>query len=174
MKCCDNWDTTVPSSANRDFAQRLPLRPAEARRRYRRRATRGRAQRMRPTCTQGCEIARNVGCAGSWSDHFAAWQPPVRSPTLLLPYEDVIRHDYRLIERVGASVAARPRAATVPTFDDLHSCYTPFPALGFWATLFAAATRRCASMLVAQLRKGATKYRNISVRSVATSIFKGK
>lgn len=64
--------------------------------------------------------------AGAWSEHFATWQPLVRPRTLLLRYDDIIRYDYRLIERVGAFIGVKPRAATVPTFNDLHRLYPQF------------------------------------------------
>lgn len=64
--------------------------------------------------------------AGSWSDHFTAWQPLVRPRTLLLRYEDIIKHKDDLIERAGDFIGSKPKKSEVTSFDDLHSLYPQF------------------------------------------------
>jgi hypothetical protein len=64
--------------------------------------------------------------AGSWSEHFAAWQPSSRPRTLLLRYELIVRNSDTLVKHLGAFCSVKPVSATHRSFTDLHRLFPEF------------------------------------------------
>lgn len=64
--------------------------------------------------------------AGSWSDHFATWNPLERSQTLLLRYEEITRDTDGLIRQLAEFSGTAPRSAQPPSFEDLHALHPNF------------------------------------------------
>lgn len=58
--------------------------------------------------------------AGSWSDHFAAWQPTWRPHTLLLRYEKITAHPEEAVAQLGDFLQLRPLAGRIPEFEELR------------------------------------------------------
>jgi hypothetical protein len=59
--------------------------------------------------------------AGSWSDHFAAWQPTWRPHTLLLRYEEVTAQPERAVEEIGDFLRLTPVGGRMPEFAELRT-----------------------------------------------------
>lgn len=59
--------------------------------------------------------------AGSWSDHFAAWQPTWRPHTLLLRYEEITARPEHAVEEIGNFLRLAPLGGRVPAFEELRT-----------------------------------------------------
>jgi sulfotransferase family protein len=64
--------------------------------------------------------------AGSWSEHFSAWQPLSRPRTLLLRYEEIVRNSHRLVEQLAWFCSAKPISVAHRSFTDLHRLFPEF------------------------------------------------
>jgi hypothetical protein len=63
---------------------------------------------------------------GSWSEHFAAWQPMSRPRTLLLRYEEITMNSDRLAKQLGAFCSVKQVSAKHRHFTALHQLYPEF------------------------------------------------
>jgi sulfotransferase family protein len=58
--------------------------------------------------------------AGSWSEHFAAWQPTRRPNTLLLRYEEITARPEEAVARLGDFLHRQPLGGRIPEFEELR------------------------------------------------------
>ena len=58
---------------------------------------------------------------GSWSDHFAAWNPEVRPHTLLMKYEELKSNIGRSCETLAAFLGVKQKAHFRQNFDELRN-----------------------------------------------------
>jgi len=58
---------------------------------------------------------------GPWSDHVLAWDPVERGNTLLLRFEDVIKHPHEHLEHLSRFLGVEPISQSLPDFAQLHA-----------------------------------------------------
>jgi hypothetical protein len=68
--------------------------------------------------------------AGSWSNHFTAWNPLERPNTLFLRYEDITQDTDRFIRQLGDFCRVAPQSARPPSFEELHALHPDFFRVG--------------------------------------------
>src|SRR5436190_1483961 len=56
---------------------------------------------------------------GSWSEHYANWQPQTRPNTLFLRYEDLVARPMEIIPQLAEFLKTSPIGDTLPTFEEL-------------------------------------------------------
>ncbi|HUW08642.1 MAG TPA: sulfotransferase domain-containing protein [Anaerolineae bacterium] len=76
---------------------------------------------------------------GPWSDHVEAWDPLQRSDTLLLRFEDVVKHPQEYLPLLARFLEVTPISRSTPDFAELHATDPNFFRSGrtdSWKTVF--------------------------------------
>lgn len=63
---------------------------------------------------------------GSWSDHYAAWQPRRRPNTLFLRYEQLVTNPSEVIPKLAEFLHVTPTDGRVPSFGELRARFPAF------------------------------------------------
>ncbi|MDR6481601.1 UNVERIFIED_ORG: hypothetical protein ABIC72_002667 [Burkholderia sp. 1988] len=72
------------------------------------------------------QVIKGEVFAGSWSDHYIAWQPKIRAHTLLLRYEMIVADPNRAIRAISSFLRIKPSDDFCVPFEALRSINSKF------------------------------------------------
>jgi len=72
------------------------------------------------------QVIKGEVFAGSWSEHYIAWQPKIRAHTLLLRYEMIVADPRRAISEISSFLRINPSNDFCMPFETLRSINSKF------------------------------------------------